>query len=169
MCRKENLSLHRFALMILLCLPLGLVAQNKAPDRILIEKSARTMKLMRGNEVLKAYKVALGTQPVGAKERQGDHKTPEGNYIVDGKNPNSQFYRALHISYPSGSDREHARKMGVSPGGDVEIHGLGKGYGWIGAGHRVKDWTDGCIAVTNEEIDEIFPLVAVGTRVEIRP
>ena len=166
---KEKLSRCGFALVIFLCLPIGVFSQNKVPDRILIEKSARTMKLMRGDEILKTYKVALGTQPIGAKERQGDHKTPEGSYVVDAKNPNSQFYRALHISYPSGSDREHARKLGVSAGGDVEIHGLGKGYGWIGAGHRMKDWTDGCIAVTNEEIDEIFPLVAIGTRVEIRP
>ena len=127
------------------------------------------MKLMRGNEILKKYKVALGTQPMGAKERQGDHRTPEGNYIVDGKNANSRFYRALHISYPNSADRKHAQQLGASPGGDVEIHGLGKSYGWIGAGHLVKDWTDGCVAVTNEQIDEIFSLVAVGTRVEIRP
>jgi len=149
------------------------VPAAKAPltqaDRIVIEKSKRTLTLMSGNTVLKTYKVALGGQPVGAKQRQGDHKTPEGLYVVDQKNPASIFHRALHISYPNAQDRENARKLGVSPGGDVEIHGLGAKYGWVGAAHRQMDWTDGCIAVTNEEIDEIWPLVAVGTPVEIKP
>jgi murein L,D-transpeptidase YafK len=138
-------------------------------DRIVVEKSKRVMKLMRGSEVLKTYQVALGGQPLGAKDRQGDHKTPEGIYAVDGKKPNSQFHRALHISYPSAVDRDRAKKLGVQPGGDVEIHGLGSMWGWVGAAHRKVDWTDGCIAVTNEEIDEIWPLVEVGTPVEIRP
>ena len=138
-------------------------------DRIVVEKSKRQMKLMRGGEVLKTYQVALGAQPVGAKDRQGDHKTPEGVYKVDSKKPNSQFHRALHISYPSAADGERARTLGMSPGGDVEIHGLGAKYGWVGAAHREYDWTDGCVAVTNREIDEIWPLVPVGTPVEIRP
>jgi murein L,D-transpeptidase YafK len=138
-------------------------------DRILVEKSKRTLKLMDGTKTLKTYKVALGGQPVSAKDRQGDHKTPEGIYSVDAKNPNSQFYKALHISYPNQADRANARKLGVSPGGDVEIHGLGAKWGWLGAKHRLTDWTDGCIALTNEEIDEIYPLIKVGTTVEIRP
>lgn len=138
-------------------------------DRIVIVKSTREMTLMRGGRVVKTYKVALGTVPVGAKQRQGDHKTPEGNYTVDSKIEHSQFYRALHLSYPSAADRERAKKMGVSPGGDVEVHGLGEKYGWVGAAHREYDWTDGCVAVTNQEIDEIWPMVAVGTAVEIRP
>lgn len=138
-------------------------------DRIVIEKSKRTLALMDGVKIVKTYKVALGGQPVGAKDRQGDHKTPEGVYAVDAKKANSQFYKALHISYPSKTDREHARKLGLSPGGDVEIHGLGAKWGWIGAKHRLTDWTDGCIALTNEEIDEIYPIVKVGTPVEIRP
>src|SRR5271165_1475539 len=141
----------------------------KLADRIVIEKGKRTMTLMSGGTVLKTYKVALGGQPVGAKQRMGDHKTPEGLYIVDQKKAASQFHRALHLSYPNARDRENARKLGASPGGDVEIHGLGAKYGWVGAAHRQVDWTDGCIAVTNEEIDEIWPLVAVGTPVEIKP
>lgn len=141
----------------------------KQADRIVIEKSKRTMTLMSGSTVLKTYKVALGGQPVGAEQRVGDHKTPEGLYIVDQKKAASQFHRALHISYPNARDEENARKLGVSPGGDIEIHGLGAKYGWVGAAHRQMDWTDGCIAVTNEEIDEIWPLVAVGTPVEIKP
>lgn len=141
----------------------------KHADKIVIEKAKRTLTLRNGNEILKTYKVALGGQPVGPKVRQGDHKTPEGLYVVNRKNPNSTFYRALHLSYPNATDRERARKLGVSPGGDVEIHGLGAKFGFVGSAHRLHDWTDGCIAVTNEEIDEIWPLVDVGIAVEIRP
>jgi murein L,D-transpeptidase YafK len=144
-------------------------SQSQRVDRIIIVKSAREMTLMCRGKPVKTYKVALGTQPVGAKERQGDHKTPEGNYVIDSKVENSRFHRALHISYPSAADRGRARKLGVSPGGDVEIHGLEAKYGWIGSAHRRVDWTDGCVAVTNEEIDEIWPMVPVGTPVEIRP
>lgn len=124
---------------------------------------------MKGPQVLKSYKVALGTQPVGAKERQGDHKTPEGQYSVDRKIPNSQFHLALHLSYPNASDRERAHKLGVPPGGDVEIHGFPAAFAWLGSLHRRIDWTDGCIAVTNAEIEEIYALINVGTPVEIRP
>ena len=127
------------------------------------------MALMSGSQILKTYKVALGAAPIGPKQQQGDHKTPEGIYAVQVKIPNSRFHRALLISYPNAADRERARKMGVKPGGAVEIHGLGDKYGYIGAAHRAMDWTDGCIAVTNEEIDEIYPLVSVGTTIEIRP
>lgn len=149
---------------------LPVYAENHSSiDRIVIEKSQRTLELMEGASVVKSYKVALGSAPKGAKDRRGDHKTPEGLYWVDAKNPKSQFHKALHISYPSPADREQAKKLGVSSGGDVEIHGLGAKWGWIGAGHRLTDWTDGCIAVTNEEIDEIYPLIKVGTPVEIRP
>jgi murein L,D-transpeptidase YafK len=142
---------------------------NQIANRIVVMKSARTMTLEGNEHVLKTYKVALGGEPVGAKERQGDHKTPEGEYVVDAKNAQSQFYLALHLSYPNATDRARARKVGVSPGGDVEIHGLGKKYGWIGAHHRLRDWTDGCVAVTNEEIEEIFKMVPVGTPVELKP
>jgi murein L,D-transpeptidase YafK len=144
-------------------------SEAKRTDRIVVMKSKRIMTLESDGQVVKTYKVALGSQPIGAKDRQGDHKTPEGEYVVDAKNANSQFFMALHLSYPNATDRVRARKLGVSPGGDVEIHGLGKKYGWIGARHRLSDWTDGCIAVTNEEIEEIFGMVAVGTRVEIQP
>jgi murein L,D-transpeptidase YafK len=138
-------------------------------DRIVIEKSKREMMLMSGGKAVKTYKVALGSEPVGPKEQRGDHKTPEGVYAVDAKVAQSEFHRALHLSYPSAADRERARKMGVSPGGDVEIHGLGAKWGWVGAAHQEYDWTDGCVAVTNQEIDEIWPLVPVRTPVEIRP
>lgn len=138
-------------------------------DRILVLKSERTMKLMSGNDVVKTYKIALGTQPIGAKQKQGDRKTPEGNYVISGKNPNSQFHRSLRLSYPNAADRERAKKEKVDPGGDIMIHGLGKTWGWLGGLHRQTDWTWGCIAVTNEEVDEIWMLVPIGTPIEIRP
>jgi len=138
-------------------------------DRVIIHKSVRTMELMRAGQVLKTYKIALGSEPVGPKTRQGDHRTPEGIYVIDSRNAHSQFHRSLHISYPNAVDREHARKMNASPGGDIYIHGLPNGYGFVGATHRARDWTDGCIAVTDQEIEEIWKLVANGTPVEIRP
>jgi murein L,D-transpeptidase YafK len=127
------------------------------------------MKLMLGSEILKTYKVALSTEPVGAKEREGDHKVPEGHYVIDSKNSHSRFHLALHISYPNAADREKARTLGVKPGGDIEIHGLGSKYGWLGSLHLQSNWTDGCIAVTNSEIEEIWPQVPIGTPLEIRP
>jgi murein L,D-transpeptidase YafK len=139
------------------------------PDRILITKSTHTLSLIKGDEILKSYKVALARQPVGPKERQGDHKTPEGVYSVDRKSPASRFHLALHLSYPNASDRDRARALGVPPGGDVEIHGLPLLFAGFGSLHRYIDWTDGCIAVTNAEINEIYPLVEVDTPVEIRP
>jgi murein L,D-transpeptidase YafK len=127
------------------------------------------MELMHAGQVLKTYKIALGSEPIGPKTRQGDHRTPEGDYVIDRRNVQSQFHRSLHISYPNAADRDHARKLGVSPGGDIFIHGLPNGYGFIGGAHRARDWTDGCVAVTDQEIEEIWKLVDNGTPVEIRP
>ncbi len=138
-------------------------------DRVLVIKYERVLRLYKDGKVIKSYKVALGGDPIGPKTRQGDHKTPEGNYVLDSRNAHSQFYKSIHISYPSPRDRAAARAKGVSPGGDVFVHGLPNGYGWVGSGHRAKDWTDGCIAVTNEEIDEIWQSVVDGTPIEIRP
>jgi murein L,D-transpeptidase YafK len=143
-------------------------AQTKA-DRIIVHKKNRTMELMHAGQVLKTYKIALGGQPVGAKERQGDHRTPEGVYVIDSRNARSQFHRSLHISYPNAADKDRARKFGVPTGGDIYIHGLPNGFGFIGASHRARDWTDGCIAVTDQEIEEIWNLVEDHTAVEIRP
>jgi len=144
-------------------------ADREQADRIVVVKSARTMTLLKGDKILKTYKVALGTVPVGAKRVEGDHKTPEGIYSIDAKNPKSQFHLALHISYPSAADRERARKLGTRPGGAIMIHGLTRSFAYLGALHRQTDWTDGCIAVTNAEIEEVWSLVPIGSRVEIRP
>lgn len=149
--------------------PAGTVAVHQKVDLIVVEKSARTMTLMSKGNALKSYHVALSTVPVGAKERAGDHKVPEGKYTIDEKKQQSRFHLALHVSYPNAADRARAKKMGVEPGGDIEIHGLENKYAWLGSMHRAKDWTDGCIAVTDAEIEEIYALVAVGTTLEIRP
>jgi murein L,D-transpeptidase YafK len=118
---------------------------------------------------VRVYDVALGEEPVGPKEREGDGRTPEGLYVIDGRNPQSRYHRSLRISYPGPEDAARAAKLGVSPGGDIMIHGLQNGLGWIGALHRTHDWTRGCIAVTNDEIEEIWDLVPDGTPIEIRP
>jgi murein L,D-transpeptidase YafK len=138
-------------------------------DRVVVLKKERTLELLSKGKAIKTYKVALGGEPLGAKTREGDHKTPEGSYVLDSRNAHSQFYKSIHISYPSARDRAAARALGVSPGGDVFVHGLPNGYGFVGSSHRLKDWTDGCIAVTNDEIDEIWAAVADGTPIEIRP
>ncbi len=143
-------------------------ANQPQADKIVIIKSTRTMTLVSGEKALKTYKVALGGVPVGPKRIEGDHKTSEGNYVIDSRNPQSQFHLSLHISYPDADDRERARKLGASPGGAIMIHGLPPAFAYLGALHRKVDWTDGCVAVTTAEIEEIWKLVPVGTRVEIR-
>lgn len=141
----------------------------KMADRVVVLKGERKLFLMAGDRTLRTYTVSLGQVPVGHKQREGDSKTPEGFYTLDYRNPNSKFHRSLHISYPSPADRESARRRGVSPGGDIMIHGLPNGKGWIGKDHAAYDWTEGCIAVTNEEIQEIWNMVSDGTPIEIRP
>ena len=150
---------------------LSLMAGAQAPrmDRIVVHKKARTLELISGDRVVRSYKIALGGEPVGPKTCQGDHRTPEGVYTIDARNAASKFHRALHVSYPNAADRRRASAAHCSPGGDIMIHGLPNGYGFVGAAHRAKDWTDGCIAVTDPEIEEIWRLVPNGTTVEIQP
>ena len=138
-------------------------------DRILIEKKERRLTVMARGEALKSYRIALGGNPVGPKERQGDNRTPEGTYTIDSRNRNSRYHLALHLSYPNERDRKRAEELGVAPGGDIMIHGLKNGFSWVGEAHTEADWTKGCIAVTDEEIEEIARLAPLGTTVEIRP
>lgn len=163
-----------FGALLALLLSPRLPSQSISPaglraDRVLVLKKQRTLELLSEGKVIKTYKVALGGDPAGPKARQGDHKTPEGFYVLDFRNAHSQYYKSIHISYPNEQDRATARKAGVSPGGDVFVHGLPNGYAAVGAAHRLKDWTDGCIAVTDQEIDEIWKAVPDGTQIEIRP
>src|SRR3954454_9166210 len=126
-------------------------------DQIIVNKTRREMLLIRGQSVLRSYRVALGRDPIGHKQREGDGRTPEGRYTIDRRNPKSRYHLALHISYPNAEDRARAKAAGVDPGGDIMIHGLKDGV------RREDDWTQGCIAVTNEEMEEIWSLVPEGT------
>ena len=138
-------------------------------DKVLIEKKKRLLTLISGGQAIKTYKIALGGNPVGPKERRGDNKTPEGNYTIVSRNRRSDYHLSLRISYPNGKDKKRAKELGVSPGGDIMIHGIKNGLGWLGGFHSEIDWTEGCIAVTDNEMEEIARLVPNGTPVEIRP
>ena len=140
-----------------------------AVNQLVVYKQQRKLVLLSHGRVVRTYKIALGGQPVGAKTRQGDHKTPEGSYVLDARNPHSQFYKSFHISYPNAKDTAAARKAGVPPGGEIMLHGLPKEYAWVGKAQVLHDWTDGCIAVSDGEMDEIWALVKVGTPIEIKP
>lgn len=138
-------------------------------DCIVVRKAKREMQLLQVGKVIRTYRIALGRTPIGAKDREGDGKTPEGDYTISGRNPASKFHLALRISYPEPHDRERAARMQAPPGGDIMIHGLPNGRPDIGDAHLESDWTEGCIAVTNREIEEIWKLVPVGTPIRIEP
>lgn len=142
---------------------------NTVADRVQIRKAARELTLYAGGSVLRTYGIALGNAPEGAKEIEGDGRTPEGRYFISGRNPQSKFHLALRVSYPNAADRARAAKIGKSPGGDIMIHGLPNGFGLIGAAHRLRDWTIGCVAVTDEEIEEIWRVVPDGCVVDFEP
>lgn len=162
-------SLKNIFVLLLLFSTAAFTSESVLADKVLIEKKARRLTLYAKGQQIKVYKVALGRNSEGAKEREGDKKTPEGTYVIDSRNRNSGYHLALHISYPNEQDKKRAKELGVSPGGDIMIHGIRNGLGWIGSFHTWFDWTKGCIAVTNSEIEEIDKLVPNGTVVEIRP
>lgn len=145
------------------------VPEGTVADRVVVRKSARRLELYRGTELLRTYSVALGRTPVGHKQQEGDGKTPEGSYVLDYRNPRSSYHKALHVSYPSAADTASARNRGVSPGGLIMVHGVRNGLGFVGRLHRLFDWTDGCIALTDREIDEIWRTVPDGTPIQIEP
>lgn len=139
-------------------------------DKILIYKSKREMVLFHHNRPFKTYTIALGAHPKGHKKEEGDEKTPEGTYWISGRNAHSRFHLSLKISYPNAHDLMQAQERGVSAGGDIMVHGLPDTLGWLGKLHlRWPNWTDGCIAVTNQEIEEIWRLVPDNTPIEILP
>ena len=142
---------------------------QKRASKVLVLKTEHKLLLLDGsNNVVGTYSVAIGRGGVEPKQHQGDHRSPEGLYLIDHHKRDSRFHRALHVSYPNDADRERARKLGLEPGGDIMIHGIQNGLGWLGPLHRSLDWTDGCIAVTDAEIEEIYAAVPDGTPVEIR-
>ena len=140
-----------------------------AIDRLVVYKSQRRMLAYSGKTLMKEYIIALGENPVGHKQFEGDERTPEGLYTINDRNPNSCCHKNLGISYPNAADRAYAQKLGKSPGGAIKIHGLPNGQGYIGKAHRKFDWTNGCIGVTDEEVDELFRSVKVNATIEILP
>lgn len=157
--------------LLILTLGLGVSACSKfatynGPEvtHVVVNKGDRRMYLLHGTEVLEDYDIGLGFAPAGHKQVEGDGKTPEGTYIIDRRNPNSQFFLSIGVSYPNVQDRENARALGKSPGGDIFIHGRPWKYRKGG-----RDWTAGCIAVTNSEMREIYAMVKNGTPITINP
>ena len=171
MIKPRNFAVTLATLLAVGCAPSG--TRDEAPpvsrvDRILVDKSDHRMTVYRANQRLRTFKVALGAGGPGPKFRQGDQRVPEGRYAIAGRNPNSAFHLSLKIGYPTPAQLAAARARGIDPGGDIMIHGLPNGQGWIGPAHRRSDWTDGCIAVTNEEIEWLWRAVPDGTPIEIR-
>lgn len=147
----------------------NLQANSNTPviDKVFVDKSERTLQLLSDDKVIKSYRIALGGSPRGHKQRQGDKRTPVGSYTLDYKNEKSKFYRSIHISYPNAVDKARAKALGVSPGGDIMIHGQTNGRGHLASITQQRDWTEGCIAVTNDEMNEIMEVVELGTPIEI--
>jgi murein L,D-transpeptidase YafK len=161
-----------FTLLLLLTVASGSAtgqAGKEQADRVVVYKSKRQLQLLRAGQVLRTYRIALGDNPVGHKRQEGDEKTPEGAYVLDWRNPNSRYYKSIHISYPNAQDREQARRRRVSPGGDIMIHGMNNQTAWLGSIQHWRDWTNGCIAVSNAEMDEIWKMVKNGTPIQINP
>jgi murein L,D-transpeptidase YafK len=138
-------------------------------DLVEVFKGERRMELKRGGTTIRRYRVALGFSPERHKEREGDGRTPEGSYTVDARNPRSAFHLSLRVSYPDEDDKAHAEALGVAPGGDIYIHGQPNGWRKFLVGHPAKDWSTGCVAVTDAEIRELWSLVPTGVRVVIHP
>jgi len=158
-----------FILTITLLLSCLIPAFGSDIDYVLVNKSEQKMYLLSQGERVKEYRVVFGGNPKGHKQQEGDQRTPEGKYVLDYKKADSAFHKAIHISYPNEQDKAKAREKGVNPGGLIMIHGQKNGLGWLSWLSQNFNWTDGCIAVTNEEMDEIWDLVKVGIPIEIRP
>jgi len=138
-------------------------------DKVVVRKGERELRLVSDGDVFARYRIALGGNPVGHKRKEGDQRTPEGRYTLDWRNDDSDFHRSIHISYPAPRDRRRAAAEGVDPGDNIMIHGLPPKYDWMGENHANADWTDGCIAVSNAEIDRIWKRVPNGTPIVIHP
>jgi murein L,D-transpeptidase YafK len=142
---------------------------NTEIDYIIVKKSNRLLQAYSIQKLIKTYQISLGGRPVGHKEVEGDEKTPEGIYIINAKNLNSGYHKNLGVSYPNAKDIAKARLLGKDSGGDIKIHGIRNNLGFIGKFHRLFDWTNGCMALTNAEVDELYYAVKVGTKIDIRP
>ena len=170
--RAQGVALTAAGLLVFVLVAANFPSRHLAPgmraDRIVIRKSEHTLTLYSKGKALKMYRVALVRGDGSAKQRAGDHQTPEGFYGIDSRNQHSRFHKALHVSYPNAHDAQTAARLGVPAGGDIMLHGIERGLGWLGKLHRSVDWTDGCVAVTDAEIDELWDVVPSGTPIEIR-
>ena len=163
--------MKNFVLVLIALLVPGLMQASEFPvaDVVVIEKGERQLHLMQGGKAFRSYKIALGIQPVGDKKREGDFKTPEGRYTLDHRNPDSEFFLSIHISYPNSGDRQEATNLGVSPGGAIMIHGQPNVPTRSEVYYRTRDWTNGCIAVSNSDMIDIWLMTGENTPIEIRP
>ena len=163
--------MKNFVLVLIALLVPGLMQASEFPvaDVVVIEKGERQLHLMQGGEAFRTYKIALGIRPVGDKKREGDFKTPEGRYTLDHRNPDSEFFLSIHISYPDSGDRQEAASLGVSPGGAIMIHGQPNVPTRSEAYYRTQDWTNGCVAVSNSDMIDIWLMTGENTPIEIRP
>lgn len=155
-------------ILLLLTLSLHCMALEKA-DLVVINKSQHKLFLFKKGKALNSFHVVFGDQPKGHKQQEGDERTPEGKYILDFKKANSAYHRAIHISYPSQADIKHAKKLGLNPGGMIMIHGQKNGYENFESITQQNNWTDGCIALTNSDMDAVWAAVDAGTPIEIKP
>ena len=153
---------------LVLLSPASVLSEQKA-DAVLVIKSERRLYLLDNGEPFASFRATFGMQPVGHKQQLGDERTPEGHYVLDYKNPNSKFYKSIHISYPNAKDRKSARERGVNPGGDIMIHGQTNGWGWAAFVVQWFPWTDGCIALSDKDMERVWNAVDPGTPIEIRP
>jgi murein L,D-transpeptidase YafK len=160
--------MKRIIILLLLLLPILAYGGEKA-DAVLVIKSRAKMFLLKNGKNIKEYHVVFGANPKGHKQKEGDERTPEGKYVIDFKNNKSAFYKSMHISYPNEKDKSWAKKNKVNPGGAIMIHGQKNGFGGLSWISQRFNWTNGCIAVTNKEMDEIWQMVDVGTPIEIKP
>lgn len=158
----------RTVLAILLGVAVTSNAAEKA-DRVVVKKSEARLYLERDGKAFASFKAVFGGQPRGHKQQEGDERTPEGRYVLDSKNAKSAYYKAIHISYPNAHDTASANARGVAPGGFIMVHGQKRGFGWLAPLAQQFNWTDGCVAVSNEDMDIIWQTVDVGTPIEILP
>ena len=160
----------RYLILLWLIVCQSVMAGNvQKADEVIVVKSEKRLYLLHRNEPFASFPVTFGSNPKGHKQMRGDGRTPEGSYVLDYKNPNSKFYKSIHISYPNRRDREYARRNGMDPGGDIMIHGQPNGYGWAAPVLQLFSWTDGCVALSDSNMDVIWESVDPGTPIEIRP
>jgi len=164
----------KFSLWLRILLSFGLcasasLAHAEKADLVIVSKAESRLYLQRAGKRFASFNVVFGGNPRGHKQQEGDERTPEGHYVLDWKNPSSRYYKAIHISYPSAQDLSSAKARGVRPGGQIMIHGQRNGLAWLAPIAQLFDWTDGCVALSNTDMDAVWNAVDAGTPIEIKP